>query len=315
MVIRNNSTRWNLTYLMIQRALLLQSTIRIYTMTCVEKRGVNVDKAMKKLKQLSDQDWEDLADLAKALQPFHQATKRLEGIAKSGYGSLWECLPVMEYLLTDLEAQVPAYDIQTPLQAVVNNAWNKLHTYYNLTDRSPYYIAAMVLQPHYKWNYFQVTWRSKPTWISQAKERVEELWRDHLYKEQAKEQAVFNPPSPLSGLAEQDTERFDPIRDFLLKAKLQNSQQQDEYKSYCALPAPAQETENLFLYWQAQEQAYPKLARLAFTTLAIPAMSAECERVFSSCKQLVTPSRNKLSAQAIEANECLRSWYRQGILE
>ncbi len=121
MVIRNNSTRWNSTYLMIQRALQLQSTIRIYTMTCLEKRGPKTDKAIKKLSLLSDQDWEELAELVIALQPFYQATKRLEGIAKSGYGSLWECLPVMEYLLADLEAQIPPQGVRTPIQIAANN--------------------------------------------------------------------------------------------------------------------------------------------------------------------------------------------------
>ena len=38
-------------------------------------------------------------------------------------------------------------------------------------------------------------------------------------------------------------------------------------------------------------------------------MSAECERVFSSAKHLVTDSRNCLKADIIEANECLKSWY------
>jgi hypothetical protein len=43
--------------------------------------------------------------------------------------------------------------------------------------------------------------------------------------------------------------------------------------------------------------------------LAIPAMSSECERVFSSAKLLLTDRRNRLNPDAIEANECLRNWY------
>ena len=38
-------------------------------------------------------------------------------------------------------------------------------------------------------------------------------------------------------------------------------------------------------------------------------MSAECERVFSSAKHLLTDSRNRLKADIIEANECLKSWF------
>lgn len=90
---------------------------------------------------------------------------------------------------------------------------------------------------------------------------------------------------------------------------------EDEYRAYCALPPPVDIVENLFSYWQAQEQSFPKLIKLAFNTLAMPAMSAECKRVFTSCKLLIAPNRNHLSAEAIEASECLRNWYRQELLE
>ena len=40
--------------------------------------------------------------------------------------------------------------------------------------------------------------------------------------------------------------------------------------------------------------------------LAIPIMSAECERVFSSAKHLLTDTCNRLNPNIIEANECLK---------
>ena len=43
--------------------------------------------------------------------------------------------------------------------------------------------------------------------------------------------------------------------------------------------------------------------------LAIPLISAKCERVFSSTKHLITNSRNRLKADIIEVNKCLKSWY------
>ena len=45
--------------------------------------------------------------------------------------------------------------------------------------------------------------------------------------------------------------------------------------------------------------------------LAILLISAKCERVFSSAKHLITNSRNRLKANIVEANECLKSWYRR----
>jgi hypothetical protein len=43
--------------------------------------------------------------------------------------------------------------------------------------------------------------------------------------------------------------------------------------------------------------------------LALPMTSAECERVFSSAKLLITAARNHLHPDIIEANECLRAWF------
>jgi hypothetical protein len=43
--------------------------------------------------------------------------------------------------------------------------------------------------------------------------------------------------------------------------------------------------------------------------LAIPLISAKCERVFSSAKHLITDSRNRLKADIIKANKCLKSWF------
>ena len=43
--------------------------------------------------------------------------------------------------------------------------------------------------------------------------------------------------------------------------------------------------------------------------LTLPALRAECERVFSSAKLLITASRSRLYLDTIEANECPRAWF------
>jgi hypothetical protein len=44
-----------------------------------------------------------------------------------------------------------------------------------------------------------------------------------------------------------------------------------------------------------------------------PAMSTECERAFSSTKKLVTPERNWLAEEVIEASEYLKNWWDRGL--
>ena len=62
-------------------------------------------------------------------------------------------------------------------------------------------------------------------------------------------------------------------------------------------------------YWNQRYLSQQDLARISLNMLAIPLMSAECERVFSSAKHLITDSRTRLLADIIEANECLKFWF------
>jgi hypothetical protein len=53
---------------------------------------------------------------------------------------------------------------------------------------------------------------------------------------------------------------------------------------------------------------WPYLSKLAFNALSIPAMSAECKRVFGSGKNLISDDRYSLAPDTIEASECNRHW-------
>jgi hAT family C-terminal dimerisation region len=59
----------------------------------------------------------------------------------------------------------------------------------------------------------------------------------------------------------------------------------------------------------------PTVAQYALDLLCCPVMSAECERVFSGAKLLISPNRNRLADDTIEAAECLRIWWMRGIIE
>lgn len=60
-----------------------------------------------------------------------------------------------------------------------------------------------------------------------------------------------------------------------------------------------------------QRRTYPNLSKMALDFLSVPAMSAEVERLFSSCKITITNRRNRIGIDAVEAIECLKSWLRK----
>ena len=57
------------------------------------------------------------------------------------------------------------------------------------------------------------------------------------------------------------------------------------------------------------------LFQFALDTLFCSVISAECERVFSSAKKLITPERNHLGEDIIEACECLKAWWKNSLIE
>jgi hypothetical protein len=44
-------------------------------------------------------------------------------------------------------------------------------------------------------------------------------------------------------------------------------------------------------------------------------MLIECERVFGSVKELITPERNHRREDIIKACECLKAWWRNSLIE
>ena len=319
MVIRNNATRWNSTYDMLARALQLKDHIQIYVSrarTQRDSRGKLADEAIQKIHQLTEEEWAVLQELCDALQPFHEATNILQGSnIRGSYGYLWECLPVLEWLMGKMEALKDQKGINNKIGLSANNAWNKLTKYYNLTDLSPYYIAAIVLNPVYKWKYFETHWQLHPDWITEARAKMNELWSHHKSSHQnAVEQDQLLPPRIISPVKQPPPPGS--FKSFLtLDQTFQESSEiADEYRGYCQLPLLKNKPESLIHWWRDQESLFPVLTTLAYSVLSIPAMSAECERVFSSSKLTVTPNRSKMSPSTLEQCECLRNWFLKEVI-
>jgi hypothetical protein len=123
MVILDNSTRWNSTFLSIRRALDVRQ--RIDNFCYAYRADIDHDR-------LTDDDWVQLSEITKALFPFYEVTKRLEGLAHSGHhGAIWEAIPPLSILLSHTEkglAQAQATrGARSALAVAYQSAWGKLN--------------------------------------------------------------------------------------------------------------------------------------------------------------------------------------------
>ena len=228
-----------------------------------------------------------------------------EGGGKPSHGALWEILPVLEKLLQhfeSLEQQAKRGDFNDNprIQSLITLAWGKTKDYYKKTDASIAWMAAVVLHPRFKWAYFDRTWTgNEASFVRAGKTKLKRLW-DKTYKDESIALVPERSPSPP---LEHDylQEMLDQIAP--VEAPIRSSTRRDQLVQYLEEP-PTQGLSPL-QYWRERESRWPQLAAMAFDFLAIPAMSSECERVFSSCAKLTTAESSRLSGILLWYQECL----------
>ena len=200
------------------------------------------------------------------------------------------------------------------LEAAACASWEKCEEYYKLADDSAAYYAAQVLLPDKKWWWFHQRFdnnKDKKHWLTgnpkDTEDRgiqglVEDLWLEE-YKGKYTTPTSDKPSSPIiftSGETFGGLKNHEQLKSIPLSRS-------DAYQTY--IKSDPEQINDHLAYWNSLYLSQPDLARFALDMLAIPLMSAECERVFSSAKHLLTDPRNRLKADIIEANECLKSWF------
>jgi hypothetical protein len=264
MVRADNDTRWNSTWNMIDSVLAQRQRIDGY---CSLESELAKDR-------LTPRDWADLEEIMELLEPFKYLT--MLGQEKgSDLGSIGTVLPGMDMLLEILEkARGKPRPKDAAFQEAVDASWQLLTKYYKLTDKSPVYIASVVLDPRMKYEYFERAW--KKDWIRPAKRIIASLYQKYKIPEDA----------PMSDntvlLQEKDKKKFDINAWRFGKA----DKGADELTRYLNAPilklsGTAADGFDLLEWWRGNDKEYSTLARIAMDIFSIPAMSVEPERVFS----------------------------------
>ncbi len=102
------------------------------------------------------EDWQMLKLYKEFLSPYREATLATEGYQDG----LNKVLFAMDMLLGHLEEGKEKYADNDIFRASIETSWNVIEKYYKLTDESPAYMASVVMDPRWKWTYFERFWRS-----------------------------------------------------------------------------------------------------------------------------------------------------------
>lgn len=290
---RDNKTRWNSMARMIKRAITspVFEAIQLYV-DRHKSENIGGDK-------LSDEDWNTLRDIHEFLDKLAQVTLALE----TSVSTLDHVLPAMDYILEQFEQMKDIYKNDKTMASMVNSGWAKMEKYYNMTDESPAYVAAIVLDPNAKWQYIENNWHK--SWQKTSRAMMEKLWKEY--------KPVVSAPAMASSGINTDTPQTSSARNAFFDWKKRHQAApsvEDEYKRYCSAECTFEVNPRTWWMETTQQVNYPNLSKLALDILSTPAMSADPERLFSSAKLTISDLRNRLGIDIIEAFECLKSWYK-----
>jgi hypothetical protein len=323
-LVLDGGIRWNSTYLMIRRALELKEALNQYANDLRDETD-ELDKETYSEDYITTTDWKALAIMKDQLEPLFRLTKDLEGnhdlkdgVRKASHGALWEVLPVFEFLLSYFEklerdAKSGLFDGHPGIQSSITLAWNTTRDWYKKTDASIAWTASMVLHPRFKFSWFEQHWTSpgEARTLTSMRTKLRRLWESN-YKEDTTVSRASRSPEP-----EREVSYLEGILNQMAPSNLSRPERptrsKDEFFLYLA--EPPTDLLGVAEYWKARESEWPHLAQMAYDFLSIPAMSLECERVFSSCAKLTTPESSNLSGKTLWHHECLKNWQRRGAIK
>lgn len=145
--------------------------------------------------------------------------------------------------------------------------------------------------------------------MREGKTKLKKLWEQQYKSEPTTRQPSPSPePSKEKDWMEEVLESVAPVS----RPKRATGGRRDQLFVYLEEPPVIASP---LKYWRDHEAEWPQLASMAFDLLAIPAMSSECERVFSSCAKQTTPESSQLSGEMLWHQACLSNWQRRGAIE
>jgi hypothetical protein len=281
-------TRWNSTYLMLQRSMEIRAALQVVLV------GEKAHRDM----YPTDLTWRRVATIVSFLAPFYRITQESQGdqaltSAVPSYNEIFDHLDDWEaHICRKLEGVTTAE--RGRWLVALDAAKTLLSKYYSKTD-SRLYSCVTFCDPRLR-GYYWMDAQYESHWIERAKRQV----RD-----------VYDAKYALHGHGVSQSPREDyadgsSIQRAMRKRAFENVDELSLYED--GFPAPG--TVDPLAWWKLHDAEFPGIARMSLDMLAIPATTAQVERIFSLAKLILTDGRSNLDAELAGKIACLGSWFR-----
>ncbi|KAK5994684.1 Putative AC9 transposase-like protein [Cladobotryum mycophilum] len=202
-------------------------------------------------------------------------------------------------------------DSRQYLRVSITNAWQKLNEYYIRLGDSPLYAASVILHPSFGYRWLEDRWNSEEqlVWLRDAKEGLANYWArwyENRHEEGPTEAAPLQGAfQHLIGLQEKEPEKSNYTQWLETTAAVPTNRATELERYYSLGPMQLHDP---IAWWISKKDDFPTLSRLALDILAIPAMSADCERVFSLAKLTLSSQRLSMKPETLEKIQCMKNW-------
>jgi hypothetical protein len=274
-LILGNVTRWTGDHDALKRAVLFKEAIDFHI-----QRIIHDEPSTSLINdQLSSQDWLFLEHVLEFLTPFRDETLLLEGNRKQG--ALHDVYPSLEVIRNHILLFLSRFpDSDSHFHQSLELALDKLNKYYSLSTLSPIICASIVLNPNMD-GFFESQeygWGNRSDWVEEAMRLVRQLWQQNYMPLQLQPPTVPF-PSPQKSSSTSSGRSFKKVR--LMETGTDGPDELERYLRWLIKNDSEPPIVQLVNWWSMAGSLYPKLSRMALDALSVPAMSAECERVFS----------------------------------
>ena len=291
-------TRWNSTYLILKTALAYKNVFP--RLKLFESHYVLVP---------SEAEWETAKDVCDRLELFYNVTELFSGTRYPTANMFFPVICRIKMTLNEwlMSSNVVISTMAKSMVAKFDAYWNVIHKLMGV---------AVVLDPRYKMTllHFYYPWvypNDFSEQISNIKQLCYELVEEYytrMYKETDTESAVHGTVTSTSKGSSITIDSDYQLFVKRMKTNKTNSfiTELDHYLEEDVLLDNSQF--DILLWWKLNGVKYPVLQTIARNILAIPVSTVVSESAFSSSGRLVSPHRNRLHPNMIEALMCAQSW-------
>ncbi|XP_036336147.1 zinc finger BED domain-containing protein 1-like [Rhagoletis pomonella] len=296
-LINDVPTRWNSTYEMLKRIMLIKEAV-IATVAVVKSSALVRDEGLCNIDLLSNEEWLVVEETIKIMEIFDIITKAISGEKYVSVSTIILYVKQLEKHLNSFKFD----QLTPPGQKLVKKLLRELNERFKELEKNELIAQATILDPRFK----------KFGFISEVfyKAAVEKLYfkvsNIHLQSDSNtnnNEEQVQQ--SPLENAS------VDLLwKDFDAEVRMHTCPRNqftsavlevDKYLGEPILPRKTLQGKNndpLF-WWCQRKHIYPRLFQIVKTRLCISATSVPCERIFSHAGQIVSERRERLDTSKI----------------